>query len=127
MRTKIIILRPKISLVWLGLTVSSVVLSVVMLILLQSYLMILFMSIYSITFILCQIKYQIDIYPNENKIIIYKNNKHYTAQLVGCCQLSFLLTLITLKYNNRAITFFIFIDSVSLVQYKKLRMFLQWN
>ncbi len=124
---ELITLRPKISLIWFGLATSGMLLSIVILILLQNYLMLIFMFIYSITFIICQIKYQLEIYPNGNKIRIYKNNRYYTAQLVKCRQLSFLLTLITLKYNDRTITFFIFMDSLSLTKYKNLRMFLQWN
>ena len=72
-------------------------------------------------------KYNLHIDTAKNKFTLIKNQYEYNAELIGCRQVTFLVTIITLKYNRSTINLPIFIDSTSISQYKNLRMFLQWN
>ena len=72
-------------------------------------------------------KYQLDIDTANSQFTLYKNNKPYEVVLINCCQITFLLTMITLKYNNSKITLPVYLDSVPINEYKNLRMFLQWK
>lgn len=71
-------------------------------------------------------KYQIEILEN-NTTLLWHKRKARTAEIVKPCQITFLLTIITLKTLQNNITIPIFIDSTNIKQYKKLRARLLWN
>ncbi len=126
MQTKLISIKPRISKIWLFVTllISLIIASISLFF--ASYLGIIFIALYFLAFSL-RTQYQIEIDTENSKLTLYKNNKAYEALLISCRQITFLLTMITLKYNNSKITVPIYIDSVPINEYKNLRMYLQWN
>ncbi|MDQ5921510.1 MAG: hypothetical protein QG673_1568 [Pseudomonadota bacterium] len=128
-QSTLIALNPKLSKLWIGLVFFIFVTGIVMAVRWHNYLCLLFILIYAGVFIVYQTNYKIHIYPSANKITVKHHHKHYQhpAQLIKFRHLGFLLTIITLYYNKQTISHLIFIDSVSLTQYKKLRMFLAWS
>lgn len=72
--------------------------------------------------------YQLDLLTNENKLILWFKQQPHLAKIVKYKHISFICTWLTLNYNNnKTISIFIFIDSVSLVRYKQLQNFLIWS
>mgnify|MGYP007122131775 CR=1 FL=1 len=127
MQSKLLQLHPKLSKIWLFLVAAVFFVALTSFISYHSYLLLLFIIIYALTFYKFQTGYCIKIASDTRQITLIHKNKNHVAQLVNCYQITFLLTCITLHYNNKTVTRPIFIDSLSLNQYKCLRMFLQWN
>lgn len=91
----------------------------------NSYLGLLFILVYFTAGILRLRNYTLEIDTDNNKFTLYYRNHSYPVQLIKSSQRSFLLTLITINYANTTLP--IYFDSIPLIQYKNLRMFLQWN
>ena len=126
MQTKLISIKPKLSKIWLATCLLFSLLIISISIYLGSYLGIIFVALYFLAFSF-RAKYRLDIDTENSKFILYKNNKTYEVMLSNCRQITFLLTIITLSYNNTKTTLPIYLDSIPITQYKNLRMFLQWN
>ncbi len=126
MQTKLINIKPHLSKIWLVATllISLVIISIS--IFFASYLGLIFIALYFLAFSL-RTQYKLDIDTENSKFTLYKNNKSYEALLINCRQITFLLTMINLEYNNSKITIPIYLDSVPINEYKNLRMFLQWS
>lgn len=71
-------------------------------------------------------KHQIEILANNTTLLWHKNKAH-AAEIIKLQQITFLLTIITLKIQHNNIIVPIFIDSINLKQYKKLRTLLLWS
>ena len=126
MQTKLINIKPRLSKIWLFATLLISLIIISISIFFSSYLGFIFIALYFLAFSL-RAKYQLEIDTQNSKFTLYKNTKPYEALLINCRQITFLLTMITLQYNNSKITLPIYIDSVPINEYKNLRMFLQWN
>jgi hypothetical protein len=126
MQTKLINIKPRLSKIWLVATLLISLIIISISIFFASYLGFIFITLYFLAFSL-RAKYQLYIDTKNSKFTLYKNNKAYEAILINCHQITFLLTMITLKYSNSKITIPIYLDSVPINEYKNLRMFLQWN
>lgn len=126
MQTKLISIKPRLSKIWLATYLLFSLTIIIISIFLSSYLGIIFVTLYILAFSF-RPKYQFDIDTESSKFTLYKNNKAYDALLINYRQITFLLTIITLSYNNSKITLQIYIDSIPITQYKNLRMYLQWN
>ena len=127
MQSKLINIAPKASklaFLWLFF-VSSMVISISYYC--NSYLGFLFLLIYFPARMLRLTNYELEIDTIKDELILHHRNQLYSAQLIRCRQITFLLTLITIGYAKKVITLPIYIDSIPLNQYKDLRMFLQWN
>ena len=127
MQSKLIIVEPSISKIWLSIIGVLIVLSVVCWVYFDTYLLVLFVLVYIPIYFLCQTNYQLQIRTDQKQFAVKRCNKLYDAKLIDCYQVSFLLTFITLEYAHKIVTFPIFIDSIEINEYKNLRVFLQWS
>ena len=71
--------------------------------------------------------FHLDILTQEDKLIFWVKQHPYIANLVSYQQLSFILTLVTIQYNNKTITLPFWIGITPISEYKKLRAYLSWN
>lgn len=127
MQSKSLHLTPKLSKLWFAMVLMMTLTAIATITYFNNYLGILFILIYTITDLYCLKNYTIDITTSSNKIILWRHNNPYPAKLINCYQITCILTLVTLQYAKQTVTFPIFIDSLSLTQYKQLRMFIQWS
>jgi hypothetical protein len=126
MNRKLISIKPGISKIWLSVVLSASIIIIVFSLYFSNYLGMVFIIVYFLALFLRQ-NCQLDIDTSLNTFTLRKNGYTYSAKLINCRQITFLLTIITLQYGKHSINLPIYMDSIKLTEYKNLRMFLQWN
>jgi hypothetical protein len=115
----------KISFIWVCISGILMLSALFVAIFYHNFYMLLFITLYVISYLWSTKNTQL--LNHQSKWFVKKGQYIYKAQLIRYRQFTYLLTIITLKYNQQTVTIPIFIDSVNLQYYKSLRRLLQWH